>query len=171
MKRTGLSSEKGRRALRALGAVAAAALTTLACDNSMTFKAPTFPDWPDGPFSPPGLRTVQIHGVLEVADGTCLEATVLYDGRELAGARARCPEPSGCAQLELGATVRSEAGHHTISFQVLDQSRERVDYIAAGSVLVSREGLSLGGAAMPLGPAHARLEAGGAVDFEVVFTD
>jgi len=149
-------------------------MTTLACDNSVNFKAPTMPEWPDWqdwPAGVPGTRTLQIEGALAIQDGGVLEATVLYDGLEVPGARSHCPQPAGCAELELEASVRSATGNHTISFLVLQQSRETVDYVAGGTVVVSREGLALGGVAMPLGPTHARLEAGGAVTFEVVFTD
>ena len=36
-----------------------------------------------------------------------MEATVLFDGRELAGARTVCPEERGCRELELSATTRA----------------------------------------------------------------
>ena len=166
MRRASFSSENGRRALRALAGVAVVALTTLGCDNKMTFEAPTMPDWSDWPASVPGTRTLQIEGALEIQDGGVLEATVLYDGLEVPGARSHCPQPAGCAELELEASVVSATGNHTISFQVLRQSQEVIDYRAEGTVLVNREDVNLGGVPFRLGPRHAQLEAGGAVTFE-----
>jgi len=168
MKQVRFPSKNGRRALRAL--VGVAALTGLACDNSMNFS-PTAPDWSDWPTSAAGTRNLQISGTLEIEGGACLEATVLYDGRELRGARSRCPQSPGCARLELEASTPSETGRHTISFQVLRQSQEVLDYVAEGTVRVSREGVALGGVAMSLGPKPARLEAGEAVSFEVEFAN
>ncbi len=84
---------------------------------------------------------------------------------------ASCPDVSGCAQLELTAAAHSASGHHPISFQVLRQSTEAVDSLAQGTALVSREGLSLPGVTIPLGPKHARLRAGGVVTFEIEFRD
>jgi hypothetical protein len=167
MKRATFSNRNARRVLGALFAVAA--LTTLACDNSMTFKAPTMSDWPEWPVPVPGNRNLEIQGVLEIQDGAVLEATVLYDGEELVGARSRCPERSGCAELELEASVLSATGNHTISFQVLRQSQEVIDYRVEGTVLVSREDVDLGGVPIRLGPRQARLEAGGAVTFDLRF--
>jgi hypothetical protein len=167
MKRASFSSRNAHRALGALFAVAA--MTSLACDNSMNFKSPTAPDWPDWPAAVPGNRSLEIQGVLEIQHGAVLEATVLYDGQELAGARSRCLEPSGCSELELEASVLSPTGNHTISFQVLRQSQDVIDYRAEGTVIVSRENVNLGGVPIRLGPRNATLEAGGAVTFELWF--
>lgn len=158
----------GRKAQRALGALGwVALLGAFGCDNSMSFTAPTAPDWS---FSGAGIRNLRIHGTLQVENGALVEATVLYDGQELVGARSRCPEP-GCARLELEASTFTVSGHHTISFRVLRQSQETIDYLASGSVVVSREGVALAGRQIPLRPTQARLEAGGDVSFEVEFKD
>ena len=95
---------------------------------------------------------------------------MLYVGLEVAGARSRCPDPSGCAELELAAEVWTASGHHTIAFQVLRQSGDVVDYRAEGAVHVSRDGVNLGGVPLKLGPAHASLTAGEAVTFDIEFT-
>ena len=166
MRRAIRSSKNASRALRAL--VGVAALGALACDNSVSFTGPTVPESPVG--SRAGIRNLQIYGSLEARDGAFLEATVFYDGVELAAARSRCPEP-GCARLELQAQTPSPSGHHPISFRVLRQSRETLDSVGAGRVLVLREGVMLGGATLPLGPVRADLAEGGAVSFEVEFTD
>ncbi len=166
MRGASLGSQNGRRAVKAL--VGLAFLTTLGCDNSMNFN-PVAPEWPDWQGGAAGARSLQIEGVLEIQDGAVFEATVLYDGLEIAGARSRCPHPAGCAELELDASVVSASGHHTISFQVLRQSRDVIDYRAEGTVLVDREGVNLGGVPMRLGPARARLAVGDAVTFEIEF--
>jgi hypothetical protein len=161
-------SEIGHRALRAL--VGLAFLTTLACDNSMNFN-PAAPEWPDWSQGVPGTRTLEIQGTLGIEDGAVLEATVLYDGLEVAGARSSCPRPAGCGELELEASVVSATGNHTISFLVLRQSREISDYHAEGTVRVSRENVNLGGVPLRLGPTQASLEAGQAVTFEIQFSN
>jgi hypothetical protein len=150
--------------------VAVAGLSGLACNNRTDITGPDLGEW-EWPVGVPGTRSLQISGVLEIQDGAVLEATVLYDGQELAGARSRCPERSGCAELELEASVLSATGHHTISFQVLRQSQEVIDYRAEGTVLVTREDVNLGGVPIRLGPRHARLEAGGTVTFDIQFAN
>ena len=168
MRRASLWSKNGWRAAKAL--VGLAFLTTFGCDNSMNFN-PVAPEWPDWPANV-GTRNLEIKGTLGVQSGAVLEATVLYDGLEVPGARSRCPRPAGCDVLELKASVGSPSGHHTISFQVLRQSQEVVGYRAEGTVFVSREGLDLGGVpSLRLGPRDATLESGGAVTFDVQFLD
>jgi hypothetical protein len=141
-------------------------LTVVACGDVNV--GPVAPEWPD---PEPGIRTLQISGELRAEEGSCLEATVLYDGQEAAGARVVCAKARGCATLELAATVRSWAGHHTISFQVLNQSQNAIDYLAEGTVVVDREGISLGGTSLPLKPTHAKLRKGGVVSFEIDLVD
>ncbi len=165
MKRTSFSSRPAPRTLLAL--ICASALMAVACDNDATFN-PVVPDWPN---PVPSGRSLHISGTLEARDGRCIEATVLYDGVELAGARSRCPGAQRCAKLELDAFTRSTSGRHTISFKVLHQSQEVVDYLAEGTVLVDRDGLALGGAYMPLRPTSATLRPGGAITFEINFID
>jgi hypothetical protein len=142
-------------------------LAAVGCDNDVEFGSLT-PQWTNPAL---GERALQIAGSLEARDGSCLEATILYDGKELVDARAVCPGFSECARLELEAITRTLDGHHTISFQVLRQSEEVIDYLVEGTVLVTRDGLSLGGVTMPLEPTRASLRAGDVVTFDIEFTD
>ena len=155
-------SRSTRRAFQAL--VWAAAMMLVACDNDLTFSptAPTFPN-----FAPVGTgRSVEISGSLTAAEGSCLEATVLFDGAEVAGARARCPNSRGCAEMDLDAITHTSPGHHTISFRVLRQSSEAVSYSAAGRIQVSRDGLSMS-STIPLEPRRATLRTGDGVTYDV----
>jgi hypothetical protein len=56
-----------------------------------------------------------------------------------------------------------------ISFQVLQQSQDVIDYIVEGSVLVDRDGLGPGGVTIPLGPTYASLRPGDVVTFDIQF--
>jgi len=169
MKRAIFSTFSSRSASRALQVVLwAAVLILAACDNDVNFS-PTAPDWP--PVTPVGERSLQISGSLTAERGSCLEATILFDGVELAGARSVCPNPSGCATQTLSAVTQSSSGRHTISFQVLDQSAAAVEYLAQGEVLVTRNALGLGGVRIGLGPELATLRPGESVSFEVLFSD
>lgn len=164
MKRQTLGSSPVRRALRTV--IWAAALALVGCDTDVNVNptAPTFPS-----FTPAGPgRSLEILGSLTAAQGSCLEATVLYDGQELEGARAVCREAAGCATLELSAVAHSDPGHHTISFQALRQAPEAVDYWAEGAVRVSRDGLPFE-ATIALEPTRARLRSGQSVTFEIHF--
>lgn len=170
MKRTTFPGSLARRALPVL--VLAAALAVVGCDNEVNFSptAPTFSDLttiPDVTSAGTG-RSLEILGSLGAKQGSCFEATILYDGEELAGARAVCPDGSGCARVELNAGARSTSGHHTISFQVLRQSPEAVNYLAEGRVLVSREGIPVV-MTIDLEPTRATLRSGESVTFEVDF--
>ena len=169
MTRATFLSNPARSALLVL--FLAAALNVVACDNDVNISptAPTFPNFtfPNVTTAGPG-RSLEIRGSLTAHQGSCLEATILYDGRELEGARAVCREGPGCAKLELTADVLSTGGHHTISFQVLSQSSEVVDYVAEGSVLVSREGLPFL-MTIDLEPTRATLRPGESVNFDVDF--
>jgi hypothetical protein len=169
MKRNTFSNSAIRRAVLVL--VCAAALTAVACDNDVNFSpvAPTFPNLQNiGNVTTAGSRSLEISGSLTATQGSCLEATILYDGKELEGARAVCREGPGCARLELTADVLSASGHHTISFQVLSQSSEVVDYVAEGSVLMFREGLPFV-MTIDLEPTRATLRRGESVTFGVDF--
>ncbi len=170
MKRITFLSKPARWALQIL--VWTAALAFVACDNDVNFNpvAPAFPNFaafPDATTAGPG-RTVEILGTLTAEQGACIEATVLYDDEELEGGRAVCSDASGCAKLELSAEVLSTTGDHTISFQVLSQSSEPVEYLAKGRVLVFREGLPLV-TTIVLEPTRATLRAGESVTFDVKF--
>lgn len=170
MKRTTFLSSPVRRAFLVL--VLAAALTVVACDNEVNFNptAPTFSDLTTFPnaTSTGTSRSLEILGSLTSEQGSCLEATILYDGEELAGARAVCPDGSECAKVELTAEAQSTSGHHTISFQVLGQSAEAMDYVAEGRVLVSREGIPMV-MTIDLEPTRATMRSGESVTFEVDF--
>ena len=167
MKRATSSYRPATRTLQIV--LCAIAFMIAGCDNDVTFS-PTEPRWSD--LTPIGGRTLQISGSLTTADGSCLAATVLFDGREVAGSRSRCPDPTGCASLDLEATTMSTDGRHTVAFKLLRQSSEEADYVASGSVLVTRAGLSLGGGAtLPLGPRRATLRRGESISFEVDFQD
>lgn len=146
--------------------VAAAAVAVLGCDNDVNFNpiAPTFPD-----FTPVhSARSVEISGRLTTTEGSCLEATVLYDGVEIAGARRQCPNPRGCNEMELTAVASPDPGHHRISFQVLRQSPEAVRYSVEGSVQVARANLSMT-LTIPLEPRTSALRARESVSYDVQF--
>ena len=83
--------QRATRAVKVL--VGLACLTTLACDNSVSFN-PVAAQWPDWTSSLAGARTLQVDGVLQIQDGSLLEATLLYDGLEVPGARSRCSNAS-----------------------------------------------------------------------------
>jgi hypothetical protein len=143
----------------------------MGCDEAMSFN----PVAPSFDFSTPGttlagVRSVEITGSLTARDGSCIEATILYDGRELPGARTACAAANGCARLDLTGVVQSTSGRHTLSFQVLRQSTEAVDYLAEATILVSRDGLAMV-LTLALEPTQAALRAGDAVTFAVDFRD
>ena len=153
-----------RRALPVL--LCAVALTSLACDNDVNFN-PTVPRFDD--LTPvDSERRLEISGSLTTVEGSCLEATVLYDGEELPGARTKCNQPDGCTTLELNAVAHSDPGHHTISFQVVRQSPEALTYVADGQVQVSRVGLFLA-LTIPLEPQRTTLRPGEGVTYDVQF--
>ncbi len=164
MRRFKIPSRRASRGLQAL--VWAAALTVVGCDSSVKIS-PTVPEWPD--ITPIGERNLLISGTLVSERGACLEATVLFDGQELADARVSCPDPEGCTELELAAVTPSASGHHTISFQLLSQSSESEHYVVTGSVVVTR-GLRLGGIVLQLGPTSATLQPGESVTFDLDFS-
>jgi len=153
-----------------IGRLTAAAfvLALAGCDAGVEVN-PAGPSYT--PFAPlDSERSVEITGRLIAQDGTCVEATILYDGRELPGARAECASAHGCDWLELSGSVRSGEGHHTLSFRVLRQSRQTVEYRAEATVRVRRDGLSFT-ATLPLEPARARLQSGESVSFDVHFSN
>lgn len=158
---------------RVLGVFAClAALTAVACDNDVNFNptrpsVPFVPTWSNGAIAEG--RNLQIAGTLTAEQGTCLAATVLFDGEELSGARTTCPQASGCATLKVAARVQSDAGRHTIAFQVLRQSPEAVRYRAEGTARVTRDGLPAITLTLPLGPTRTLLRAGESVSFDVEF--
>jgi len=138
------------------------------CDAGVEFN-PVGPSYT--PFAPlDSERSLEITGRLIAQDGACVEATILYDGREVPGARAECGSAHGCDRLELSGSVRSSEGHHTLSFRVLRQSRHTVEYRAEATIRVRREGMSFA-VTLPLEPARARLQSGESVSFDVHFVN
>lgn len=143
------------------------ALSAVACgDVNFNPMSPTIP-WG----SNAGLfRTLTIQGRLTAGNGLCLEATVLYDGEELDDARAVCEREGGCATLDLSARARTGPGKHTLSFRVLRQTNETIDYVANATIVLQRDGISLV-ATLPLGSQHRTLRAGESITFEFEFTN
>jgi hypothetical protein len=136
----------------------AATLTSIACSGEVNVTAPEFPT-----FTPQG-QGFQVVGTLTAVEGSVQEATFLFDGREMLGARAFCAKPGGCDQLHLqAATFGATAGHHTIAFQVLRQSSSRVEYKVEGEIVPDLDTADR----IALGPAQATLEAGESVIFEL----
>ena len=163
-----------KKVMKATLATAAAVLLTGCGDVSVT--GPTLPNgfagWTQQGSQTTSIRTLEIVGSLKADSGSCVEATILYDGEELMGARTACADGSGCTQLELSALARSASGRHTISFQVLRQSAEAVDYFADGTIRVSRVDLTLGTTVtVALKPIRATLRSGESVTFDVDFRD
>ena len=140
-----------------------AALALGACNGDVEVTAPPMPDITPGPGT--GAQYLQISGTL-TAEG-CLEATILYDGQELAGARAVCGTKfGGCARLHLrAASIPRTDGHHTIAFQVIRQSSPVLDYQAEGEVRVEMDGGMV--MSVPLGPTWETLRTGESVSFEI----
>ena len=135
----------------------AAALLSIACSGEVNVTAPEFPT-----FTSQG-QGFQVSGSLAAVDGSILEATILFDGREMLGARAFCANPGGCNQLYLdAATFGATAGQHTIAFQVLRQSSSRVKYDVEGEIVPDLATV----AHIALGPQRATLEAGDSVAFD-----
>jgi len=163
------NEELSNRAQRGLILLACSlALVLAACDAEMNVS-PTEPWYPG--FTALGERSLQITGSLQAENGSIVEATILYDGLELPGARARCRAQAGCSELGLSATALTAAGVHTISFEVREQSAELVEYRAQGNVRVNREGLLYGGVNLALGPERAALRRGERVTFTIEFSD
>jgi len=146
------------------------ALVVAGCDNEMNI-GPTEPQFPVIPSTADAVWTLHISGSLAAANGSLLNATVLFDGQELDGARIQCEEAKGCAQLELGGVVGTAfRGHHPITFQVLRQAAENEDYLATGIVEVSRvDSPSLESLVIQLQPTRATLQAGEGVTFDIEF--
>jgi len=117
-----------------------------------------------------GLRTLEITGSLTASQGACFEATVLYDGKELDGAGVVCPDKEGCPRLDLSAVTTTDSGRHTLSFRVLRQSRDTIDYQARVLIRITRDGLPFEIFLTP-DPIRAALLAGEVVSFEFELLD
>jgi len=135
----------------------AAALTSFACSGEVNVTAPEFPT-----FTSEG-QGFHVAGTLTAVEGSVREATILFDGREMLGARAFCAKSGGCNELYLdAATFGATSGEHTIAFQVLRQSSSRVKYKVEGEIAPDLDTADN----IALGPARATLEAGESVIFE-----
>lgn len=147
------------------------AIVVGACDNSVNIS-PTEPRFQDFTPTAGALRTLAISGSLSAAQGSCLKATILFDGQEVDGARSRCQEAAGCTQLRLAAVVSTPAGHHTITFKVLRQSAKVEEYLASALVEVSRSDLQLPEpVVLELEPVRANLRSGDGVSFDIDLWD
>jgi hypothetical protein len=146
-------------------------LVLVACDNSLNIS-PTVPTFTEINTNIGAIRTLDISGTLVAAQGSCIKATILFDGQEIEGARSRCQEIEGCSELELDGVIGAFAGHHTITFQVLRQSAESEEYRASGRAEVSRADLQLPGPAiLDLVPKRGTLQAGQGLTFEIDLLD
>ncbi len=120
------------------------AITFAACDGSVNVTGPQLPRLPAVPPAPPSplptpgvFQYVDVFGTLRAEDGTCLEATVLYDGQEMGFSRVSCPQPGGCTLLELrGGSIALSAGQHTVGFRILNQSPAVVEYLVDATVVI-----------------------------------
>jgi len=146
-------------------------LVLVACDNRLNIS-PTVPTFTEFTNNVGVIRTLDISGSLAAEQGSCLRATILFDGQEIQGARTRCQEAEGCAELQLAGVVAAFGGHHTITFKVLRQSQETQGYLAAGAIEVSRAGLQLPEpVVLDLSPTRASLQAGEGVTYEIDLVD
>ncbi len=154
-----------------LPAILAFGLALAACDNHLNV-GPTAPLLPTEPANVGMLKTVEIEGVLTSERGSCLKATILFNGQEIPGARARCQSDQGCGELLLAGVVRAPAGHHSITLQVLRQAETIDDYLASGTVRISRPDIHLlSPVTLELFPTRASLQAGEGVEFEIHLYD
>lgn len=154
-----------------LAALPLLVLGLTACDNEF-HVGPTEPLFPPIVPNQGGLRTLDINGVLIADRGTCLKATILFNGQEISGARAQCASAGGCAELSLAGYVEAPVGDHTITFKVLRQAAEFEDYLASGHVQISRPSIDLGNpVSLTLKPTRASLQAGEGVSFEFRLSD
>ncbi len=146
-------------------------LVLVACDNQMNFS-PTVPTFTNFTSNAGGVRTLRISGSLVAEQGSCVKATILFNGVEIQGARSRCQEAQGCVELELAGDISTPAGHHTITFQVLRQAVEIEEYLASGQVEISGADLHLPQpVVLDLLPERASLKAGEGVSFQIHLLD
>lgn len=152
---------------RRLSLALLAALLAAACGD-VNFHA-TAPS-PVVPQTGAGIRTLAITGSLTAEQGGCIEARVLYDGRELPGSTVVCPDDAGCTRLNLSAETTTASGLHTLSLQVLRQPLAATTYVAEVTIRITREGLDF---VLPISPNQVRttLRAGETVNFELSFAD
>ncbi len=152
-------------------AVLLPAFGLVACDNRLEIS-PTVPTFTSVSVNVGALRTLDIHGTLLAENGSCVRATILFDGVEINGARSKCPEAAGCTRLDLHGTVSAFAGEHVITFQVLRQRQSLEDYLATGEVEIT--GIDLGSldpVRLELPPTHGTLSEGQGLTFELELQD
>lgn len=146
-------------------------LVLVACDNQLNIT-PTAPTFTDFTANVGGIRTVSISGRLVAEQGSCIKATILFNGQEIDGARSRCNDAQGCAELELAGEIGTPPGHHTITFKVLRQSAEIEEYQATGRIEISGADLNLPEpVSINLQPKWAALQAGEGVTFKIALLD
>jgi hypothetical protein len=113
-----------------VGVFLASALASFGCDNNINVTEPHLPG------AEVGSEAIVVVGTMSSQQGTCNEATLLFDREELEGARTECAEPSGCTQLELESDFFvTRAGTHTVAFKVLSQSDSFQEYTIEGEVM------------------------------------
>ncbi len=165
MRKKGYSVSGSRWGLLPLLLVAICALT--ACDNDLIVS----PTVTGIDISPGPIESVAVIANLSTAEPVCQEATLLYDGQELDGARATCVEASnGCSELQLDAIAPAEPGSHTIGIEVLRQKRATATYEISGEVLVSRSGIPPL-VVLTLEPRVRELQVGDRVTYEIYIPD
>jgi hypothetical protein len=108
---------------------------------------------------------LRISGTFTTQNGSCLEATILLDGRELLGARTSCPDPTGCNELVAEAWADVSRGRHTIALKVVDQAPAAVEYVVRGVALY--EGTGLPEVVGQLGPTETTLRRGQSQTFDI----
>lgn len=136
----------------------------IACNPEVTVSPTAAPMFNIDP--PPGAsQRLRISGTFTTLNGACLEATILLDGRELAGARTSCPDSSGCDELVAEAWTNVSRGRHTIALKVVDQTPAAVDYVVRGVALT--EDTLLPEVVGQLGPTEATLRRGQSKSFVI----
>lgn len=142
----------------------------VACDNQVNVSGPTFPEF-DPQIAP--VWTLSVSGTLAADGASCVRAAILLDGQEIPGARSRCDQAGGCAELDLSGSVTVLEGPHTITFQVLRQNAEQDTYLAYGTVSANRADLDLGFDDVLVNLEHRRasLEQGDGITYEFNLQD
>ena len=126
---------------------------------------------PTGPTNTPTTGSsliIAFSGSLGSLDGAPLEATILFDGREVPGARTTCAFASGCSGLVLvpQSTLGVTSGQHTVSFQVVRQGAQgRAAYFAFGGIVVSRGGPPI--QSITLVERNASIGAGESISYQI----
>ena len=147
-----------QRVLLPLLFVVLSGLTSLGCDKHINVTEPYIP----GPEA--DSDAVLVVGTMTAAQGSCSEATSLFDNKELEGARTECGDEGGCTRLVLESDVfTTRPGSHLVAFKVVEQSEARVEYTIEGEVSAPHDPSSR----VPLGPVTAELSPGEQYRFRV----